>query len=222
MLELGHINNILNNRAHVNNLVVESFEVHTDLLLVLFANRHLDDLVVALHAIQGRAQVVGHVCHEHDVVVLLFRQLLDLPLGSDVAHHEDREVAKILLHPLIVVLVLDQQLVTLHANNLLALYNFVVSFKIKLEVKQLMSKRPLAIAHLLHHSREVKHVLGRLILLLRLVLLLLCVILILDLALLEHCVRVFLSEFNFGPLALEDILDESVDELHTLFFAVVD
>jgi hypothetical protein len=53
VLELGHVDNVFNDRTHVNDLIVESFEVDADLLLILFADGHLNDFVVALHAVEG-------------------------------------------------------------------------------------------------------------------------------------------------------------------------
>mgnify|MGYP006978362256 FL=1 len=151
MLELSHINNVLNNRAHVNNLVIEPLEIDSNFLLVLLTDRHLDDLIVTLHAVKRGTQVVGHVSHEHDVVVLLFRQLLNLALTCDVTDHKDCKVAEVLLHPFIIIFVFNQELVAFYTYDFFAVQNLVVSFKVKLEVKQLMAKRALSLAHVEHH-----------------------------------------------------------------------
>lgn len=151
MLKLSHINDIFNNRAHVNNLVIKPLKIDANFLLVLLTDGHLDDLIVTLHAVERGAQVMGNVRHEHDVVVLLLRKLLDLALGCDVTDHEYCKVAEVLLHPFIVVFVFNQKLVTFNTNDLFAIQDLVVSFKVELQVKQLMAKRALSLAHVEHH-----------------------------------------------------------------------
>ena len=61
MFNLGHIENILDYRTHIDNLVVKSLEVHAHSLLVLMAKWHLDNIVVALETIQRRPQIMGNI-----------------------------------------------------------------------------------------------------------------------------------------------------------------
>ena len=76
-----------------------------------------------------------HIRHEHDIIVLLFWELFNLPLRCDVTHHEKSQVPEVFMHPFVVIVLFLEQLVTLDDNNLFIINNFEVPFEVKLKIK---------------------------------------------------------------------------------------